>query len=287
LADGQHAEAPRPPWAWRLAVTAVRWFLGVLFGWRVVATRPAHTPAPDVPLVVAFHHTSNVDPFVVADVVWRGLGRWCRPLAKAELFDVPLLGTLGRAAGAIPVARGNDAGREQAFDAAVERLVGGAAVMVAPEGTITHDGGVLPLRHGAARMALAAGADVLVVTHLGAQRGFSPVALVPEWGAVVTVGFDLLTPWQDEDAAALTGRIGATMEDRLDALRASHPQRDPDAAWWPPYRAPGTPTATARENLERYREAMGNSIADARARMARFAEHLPDRLRSDRHEETP
>ena len=251
-----------------------------LRGWRVHALRPARLPPPERPLVAVFNHTSMVDGFLVAEVVWRGLGHWVRPLVKAELFEVPVLGPLARAAGAIPVLRGDDQGREVAYDRAVETLRAGGTILFAPEGTVTHDGRLLPLRHGAARLALEAGAEVLVVTHFGAQRGFSPVVRFPERGAVVTVSLDLLQPRPDEDAAALTGRIAAVLLDRSAELQATYPGADPEARWWPPYAVPASPTATARQNLERYQDSMAESIASARERMARYAaEHeLEERL---------
>lgn len=262
----------RPPWAWRFVVRLVVGFLRRLLGWRVRARRPDVVPPPDQPLVVVLNHTSNVDVFLVADTVWRRLRHWCQPLAKAELFDVPVLGTLARAAGAIPVTRSEDAGREAAYDDAVARLQEGGTILVAPEGTTTHDGSLLPLRRGAARLALEAGVDVLVVTHFGAQRGFSPVVRFAERGVLVTMAVDLLRPWPGEDAASLTGRIAATLLDRSAQLQAAYPQADPDARWWPPYSAPASPTATARENLEHYRESMAEAVVHARERMARFAE---------------
>ena len=264
--------ARRPPWAWRLVVGFMRWFLRSLFGWRVRARRPEVMPPPDQPLVVVFNHTSNVDAFLVVDAIWRGLRHWCQPLAKAELFRVPVLGFLARNAGAIPVTRGEGASREQAYDAAVERLHQGGTIMIAPEGTVTHDGSLLPLRHGAARLALEAGVDLLVVTHFGAQRGFSPVVRGAERDVLVTMAFDVVSPWPDEDAKALTGRIAAVMIDRSAELQAAYPQADPDAAWWPPYSSPASPTAVARENLERYRHSMAEAVANARERMAHFAE---------------
>lgn len=262
----------RPPWAWRLVVGTVVWFLRRLCGWRVGAQLPDEQPGPRQPLVVVFNHTSNIDAFLVVDVVRRRLRHWCQPLVKAELFDIPVLGPLARAAGAIPVVRSDEAGRVQAYDAAVARLRAGGTVMVAPEGTITHDGSLLPLRHGAARLALQAGADLLVVTHFGAQRAFSPVARFPDRDAIVTMKMDLVSPWPDEDASSLTGRIAAIMLDRSAELRAGYPQADPEAPWWPPYRQPASPSTTARENLERYRASMAEAVATARERMARYAE---------------
>lgn len=261
-----------PPGVWRLVVRVVRFFLQGIMGWRVRARPPEVIPPPDEPLLVVFNHTSNVDAFLVAATVWKRLKHWVQPLVKVELFTTPGLGILVRNAGAIAVVRGEGKGREAAYDNAVARLRAGGTVLLAPEGTVTHDGSLLPLRHGAARLALDAGVDVLVVTHFGAQRGFSPVVRFAERGVVVTMAMDVLQPWPDEDAASLTGRIAATMLDRSEQLRATYPQADPEAPWWPPYSAPATPSATARENLERYQASMAETIAQARERMARFAE---------------
>ena len=272
MTAGRRADPGGPPWAWRLAVWAVLFLLRTVRGWRVRAEPPATLPARGAPLVVVFNHTSNIDAFLVVETVWRRLGRWCRPLVKTELYDVPGLATLARGAGAIPVARGDDEGRSRAYGAAVARLQEGASVLVAPEGTITHDGSLLPLRHGAARLALEADVDVLVVTHFGAQRAFSPVARFPERDVVVTMRTDLVRPLPGEDAAALTGRMAAIMLDRSAELQATYPQVDPAAPWWPPYATPAKPTVTARENLERYRASMADAVSSARERMQRLAD---------------
>ncbi len=268
----EQARRPGPPWAWRFVLGVVMGMLRVLFGWRVRAQLPAESPDPATPLVVVYNHTSNVDPFPVADAVWRLLGHWAQPLAKAELFDVPVFGPIALAAGGIPVHRGQDAGREAAYADAIDRLHEGGTLLIAPEGTRTHDGTLLPLRHGAARLALEAGVDLLVVTHFGAQRGFSPVVRLAERDVIVTMTMDVVSPWPGEDAQQLTGRIAAVMLDRSQQLQAQYPQADHDARWWPPYDRPGSPTATARENLEHYRESMAEAVANARERMARFAE---------------
>ena len=270
----------RPPWPWRLLVGLVVGFLRWFRGWRVRVRRPEVLPPSTQPLVAVFNHTSAIDGFLIAHAVWRGLGHWVQPLVKAELFEVPVLGTLARGAGATPVPRAQDAGRELAYGDAVAVLRGGGTVLIAPESTITHDGSLLPLRLGAARLALEAGVGVLVITHFGAQRGFSPVVRFAERGATVTMALDVLTPYPDEDATSLTGRIAATMLDRSAELQATYPDPQPDAPWWPPYAVPASPTAVARDNLERYQDSMVQTIAQARERMARYAlEHdLDQRL---------
>ena len=186
--------AGRPPWAWRAFVGTVMGVLRHVMGWRIRVHHADSIAADDRPLVAVFNHTSEIDGFVVADAVRRRLGRWCQPLVKAEIFELPVIGSLARRAGAVPVVRGEDAGREAAYGAAVARLQRGGTVLVAPEGTITHDGSLLPLRHGAARLALEAGVDVLVVTHFGAQRAFSPVGRSPDRGAVVLMTMDVHQP---------------------------------------------------------------------------------------------
>lgn len=261
-----------PPLAWRITVRAVLGLLRRVFGWRIRAIRPKVVPPPDQPLVVVINHTSNVDAFLVADTVWRRMGHWCRPLVKAELFNAPVLGKLVRGGGSIEVVRAEGSGRLAAYANAVARLREGGTILIAPEGTITHDGSLLPMRRGAARIALEAGVDVLVATHFGAQRGFSPVCKLPQRGAIVTMVFDVITPEPDEDAASLTGRIAATMLDRSDQLRDTYPQADTDAPWWPPYSTPASPSSTARENLERYRASMAEAVTQARERMARLAD---------------
>lgn len=264
----------RPTWAWRLLVGGVVGMLRSLFGWRIHAQRPTVPPPPERPYVAVFNHTSAIDGFLIADMLWRGTRHWVQPLVKVEVFEVPVLGRLARAAGAVPVHRTAGEGREDAYRDAIARLRTGATVLIAPEGTITHDGNLLPMRHGAARLALEAGVDILVVTHFGAQRAFSPVVRFPERGAVVTMALDVLDLEPDEDATAVTGRIAATMLDRSLELQAAYPDRRLDARWWPPYATPASPSATARDNLERYQESMAQAIASARERMARLsAEH--------------
>ncbi|MFP4636445.1 MAG: 1-acyl-sn-glycerol-3-phosphate acyltransferase [Nitriliruptoraceae bacterium] len=262
----------RPPVAWRLALWSVVGLLRTVFGWRLRVRPPARPVRRDQPLIVVFNHTSMIDAFLVAASVWLGLRRWVQPLVKSELYQAPLLGALVRRAGTIPVERTADTGREAAYGHAIARLAEGGTILIAPEGTTTHDGSLLPLRHGAARLALETGTDVLVVTHLGAQRAFSPVVRRPERGVEVTMAIDLIRPRPDEDASALTGRIAATMIDRSAELLDAYPQPDPTARWWPPYATPASPTATGRDSLERYRHSMAEAVAHARQRMAQLAE---------------
>ena len=97
----------------------------------------AHNIHASGPVVLASNHVSYLDPLTLAWVADRR-GRHVRFLAKAELFDKPVLGTLLHAAHQIPVRRGRvDAA--DALSAAVDALAQGECIGVFPEGTISED----------------------------------------------------------------------------------------------------------------------------------------------------
>ena len=60
------------------------------------------------PYVLAPNHYSEFDPVIIAVATWR-MGRAPRFMAKESLFRVPVLGSLLRATGMIPVARSSSA----------------------------------------------------------------------------------------------------------------------------------------------------------------------------------
>lgn len=119
----------------------------------------AHVPDGPV-LTVANHPNSLLDPISV----YRVAGRPVRPLAKEPLFHYPILGSLLRSLGGLPVYRKQDHPgemhrNEQTFDAAVAALRAGDAVQIYPEGKSHDEPALAPLRTGAARIALRAEAE--------------------------------------------------------------------------------------------------------------------------------
>ncbi|HVG44879.1 MAG TPA: lysophospholipid acyltransferase family protein [Longimicrobium sp.] len=108
-------------------------------------------------LLVANHPNSLLDPAMVAAVARRPV----RFLAKAPLFKHPALGWAVKASGAIPVYRAqDDAGstdqNQDTFRAVWAALGEGAAVGIFPEGTSHSGPSLVPLKTGAARIALGA-----------------------------------------------------------------------------------------------------------------------------------
>jgi 1-acyl-sn-glycerol-3-phosphate acyltransferase len=121
-------------------------------------------------VIVVANHISNADPLALGQFLAYS-GRWPRFLAKRSLFDVPGLGRLLRGAGQIPVERGGSHAVD-ALAAARTALAAGQAVVVYPEGTITYDPDLWPMRArtGAARLALSTGSPVVPVGQWGAEE---------------------------------------------------------------------------------------------------------------------
>ncbi len=121
-------------------------------------------------LVIAANHISNVDPLALGQFV-AFAGRWPRFLGKASVFAVPVVGRILRACGQIPVVREGARSRD-ALVAARAAIEAGRAVVVYPEGTITFDPELWPMRGktGAARLALETSCPVIPIGQWGAQE---------------------------------------------------------------------------------------------------------------------
>jgi 1-acyl-sn-glycerol-3-phosphate acyltransferase len=120
-------------------------------------------------VIIAANHLSWSDPLALAHFVYES-GRYPVYLAKDALFDVKGLGHVLRRLGQIPVFRDRaDAGL--ALREAEEGLRAGECLMFYPESTVTRDPDMWPMtgKTGAARLALATGAEVVPVAHWGAH----------------------------------------------------------------------------------------------------------------------
>ena len=97
--------------------------------------------------------------------------RMPRFLAKAGLFKVPVLGFVLRATRQIPVER-STAGANRSLQIAKEVVDEGGAIIIYPEGTLTRDPELWPMKGhtGAARMALESGIPVVPMAHWGAHE---------------------------------------------------------------------------------------------------------------------
>ncbi|AJY77191.1 lysophospholipid acyltransferase family protein [Paenibacillus beijingensis] len=134
---------------------------GILF--RLEAKGLENVPS-EGPVILASNHLSNFDPPTVGIKVPRKV----HYMAKAELFDVPLLGTLIRNLGAFPVKRGGVS--KDSIRGAIALLKDGGVMGIFPEGTRNSksESG----KKGAAMIALRSGATVIPVKVTGTYKLF-------------------------------------------------------------------------------------------------------------------
>ncbi len=137
----------------RSVAGAAAWAAGVYY-----RVERAGAGLPDGPLLIVTNHPNMLmDPLLALWVA----GRRVRPLAKAPLFGLPVLGQVLRSLGGIPLYRVQDDPEllhrnRLAFERAVEELGAGGALLTFPEGGSYTAPGLAPLKTGAARMTLAA-----------------------------------------------------------------------------------------------------------------------------------
>jgi len=194
----------------------------------------AHNIPTSGPVVLASNHVSYLDPLTLAWIADRR-GRHVRYLAKAELFDKPVLGTLLRAAHQIPVRRG----RTDAADAltmAVDALERGECIGVFPEGTISEDLEPMVAKSGTARLARRAGVGITPVglwgTHRILTKGRKPHW---QWGVPQTaVVGEPIVPGPDEHMKQTTDRMMAAVVACVARAREIYPAHagGEDPWWW-------------------------------------------------------
>jgi len=114
--------------------------------WRFKATYEAPLPK-DGPVVLAGKHISGVDPILLMQTYNRPV----RFMAKAELFEIPLLNLLIKAFGAFPVHRGeNDI---NALKQSMKILREGQVLGIMPEGHRVSSIDNITLKNGAMNLA--------------------------------------------------------------------------------------------------------------------------------------
>lgn len=166
----------RLPGAYRFVVRVLRPVLQVLTkrDWRGVANIPAEGG-----FVVCPNHLSHIDVLILGHFMYDA-GRPVYFLGKESVFRVPVVGWIVTRAGQIPVHRGTHRVAD-AYRSAVAAVRAGKAVGVYPEGTLTRDPDLWPMRGktGAARVALETRCPVVPVAVRGPEQMLAPYARWP------------------------------------------------------------------------------------------------------------
>jgi glycerol-3-phosphate O-acyltransferase / dihydroxyacetone phosphate acyltransferase len=173
-----------------------------------------------VPVIFAANHPNGlVDPLFILCFAPRPVSF----LAKAPLFRYPLIGYLVRILDTIPVYRKQDNTRgsnEETFSRAREVLRGGGSIAIFPEGTTHSDSKLRELKTGAARIALGAKVESLLVVPAGiyytAKQTFRSEALV--WAGEPIAVTSAPGPDGDEPPAAAVDALTAEIERQLAAV---------------------------------------------------------------------
>jgi 1-acyl-sn-glycerol-3-phosphate acyltransferase len=150
-------------------------------------------PAPEQGgVLIAINHLSHADTTLMARMIWSS-GRVPRFMIKAGVFDWPVVGTMMKGSGQIPVYRGT-ADASQSLREAVDALNRGEAVVIYPEGTTTKDPDNWPMlaKTGIARLVLLC-PDV-------------PVVPIGQWGPHKMGGFRLERLGRRRTSLASVGR---------------------------------------------------------------------------------
>lgn len=226
--------------SYRLGESVVRTFTPAAF--RLDPAGAEHLPADGGCLVVT-NHLSRADPFVVGRFLL-DQGRLPRFMAKDSLFELPVVGSVLTNAGQIPVAR-ESATASAALGPARDALLAGECVVIYPEGTLTRDPALWPMRGklGAARLALATGCPVIPVASWGSQWLMPAQARLPRLGRRPLISLRVgppvdLGPYLPQEGAApdVRGLIEATraiMADVTGLLAVIRDEAPPRQVWNP------------------------------------------------------
>lgn len=217
--NDQNSSRRQPTPGFRATAAVVRPGLNLLMGkdWQGTEKLPSGG------YIVVANHVTELDPLAVAHAVYMG-GTTPHFLAKDSLFKVPALGGMLRGLKQIPVIRDRREAH-RSLEIAQEVLDEGGAIIIYPEGTLTRDPELWPMRAktGAARLALNTGAPVVPITHWGVQDFLPPYAklprLLPRKSYRLTVGDPV--ELDDLRAKPLGRRVLAEATERIeDALSA-------------------------------------------------------------------
>jgi 1-acyl-sn-glycerol-3-phosphate acyltransferase len=191
--------------------------------------------------ILAPCHFSAIDPVVMGVALWKA-GRTPRFMAKESLFRVPVLGSILRGLGQIPVDRSGQQRALGPMKAARSLAKTGGGIIVYPEGSLTRDPDLWPMRGktGAVRMALDLGIPLIPAAHWGTQilmpRYSGRLKFFPPTPVTVLIGKPIdLSAFRDKvlDQKMLTAATEILMSAIADLQGQLRGEKPPTKRWDP------------------------------------------------------
>jgi len=165
---------------------ALLWSKGCLLaaGIRLIVEGAEHLPH-DRPLIFMGNHQSYFD----IPVLFQATPLPFTWLAKEELFRIPVFGHSIRAAGYIPINRGNGRDSLKSINRAADLVKAGRSVAIFPEGTFSNDGTLLPFKRGGFILAAMSGVTIAPFSIAGAITVNPPGNLLHLRPGVISIKF--------------------------------------------------------------------------------------------------
>jgi 1-acyl-sn-glycerol-3-phosphate acyltransferase len=224
------------PW-FKFGATVLRPILNLLTkkDWRGAEKLPKTGAA-----IVVCNHLSYVDPLTFTHFLYNN-GRAPRYLGKESVFKVPIIGRVIRGAGQIPVSReSKDA--VKGLEHAIAVLKAGHLLGVYPEGTLTRDENLWPMKAktGVARLALITGAPIYPCASWGPEKVLPPYSkklrLFPRTKISILMGDPLdLSQWKGraDDQQAIEEAADFIMDRITELLEILRGEKAPAARFDP------------------------------------------------------
>jgi 1-acyl-sn-glycerol-3-phosphate acyltransferase len=149
---------------YRLGWIGFRAVFKFYFGWRVHNSERVPLTGP---VILASNHASFLDPPLVGAGIQRGINY----LARESLFRFPVLGWILHEWQVVPVDR--DGGGAKGLKAILDRLLGGGAIILFPEGTRSPNGELQPARSGIGLTVIKSEAPVVPVRVFGTFEAYN------------------------------------------------------------------------------------------------------------------
>ncbi|MBL9113061.1 MAG: 1-acyl-sn-glycerol-3-phosphate acyltransferase [Myxococcales bacterium] len=120
----------------------------------------------DKTYILMSNHQSSYDIFTIM----RAFPGTLRMVSKIEMFRIPILGPAMYNAEFVPLDRSDKGKAREGLEYAKQKLESGVNVWIAPEGTRSNDGRLLPFKKGGFVIALQTGHPILPVTVSGSRE---------------------------------------------------------------------------------------------------------------------